>query len=279
MKPKLISFILLGIGILFCLSSCEDEYVRGDPTPRLDQCPNLIQWYQEFDCFSCEPCQYDWIRIEPQGAQLLRLSSDSGAYKAKWMAYENQKIYNESIEPSLLFEKLAKSNSDESFFYGKTPDYDMIDARFYGCAFTVMEDIIGVKIEALSDYDATHTAGSSLNDIACFNFCSFYNFIQSGYQLRGATAGNSILPPVIENNQDLTEIFDYELKNYPYFSVAANELAENPIRCLAVDSSKPFALRFSTGPAQECRIRITFTLKVRALTLPAREVSAECTVK
>ena len=287
MKTKINStlFLLVALGVLFCLPSCSDDDVPVGPysTPRVEKWPNLIQGYQEFAYFSCEPKQYDWIEINTEGARLCGYSFKSENFKARWNYSESdqlKEIKNKFASPSMLFNQLAKANNDRSFIKDNIADYQTINVRLYGCSISIMEDITGAKIEALSDFDDNHPAGSSLNDIAYFSYCSFYKFIQSGYQINEETmGGNSVVPPVIESDQYYTNLLAVMIKDSPFFSATPEDIAADPIKCLTVSANKPFALRFTVKPEQACRIRVTFTVKLRMYDDSQRDVSAECVVE
>lgn len=272
MKPPKLTYMIiavLAVALPALTSGCssKDDPV-GHPSPRgfLYDGPSLAFEYDAFmaikeqgkaysDYRNVAIIQADGPSVHPNGAgpmdPYIFPETDSLPYPRK-----------------NLFEKLSEMNGDNGFVQD-TPYY----SKFYHDLLlqrSAIEDITGVQVTAITDYDGSHPQGSSLTEITNVSYTSLLPFIQAGYDFTAVSTGNGPHPLLAELSREETETSNAvsippATKSF-WWHCKATEIPPNPLKmtyCM-------LALTFDSKPTQEATIEVAVTVQMRGGEYPAR---------
>lgn len=263
----------------------ENPLIVGNSPERSESMPSLILGY--YECLglnSLNPqCVWDY--------RMIPLRAETGYFPSR----VNRESYKDFKN---LDQHLDRINNDNSFFLKKEsiPDYDTIcnNSNFIMALF---EDFTDAKVEALTDFDAEHPAGSNLTEMAYLSYMSVYPFIQEGYRLNENSKGNGPYEGIAEyeaenrqhpENSEAIEsaLATYRLNFMPgqrygvknvFFHKKLSDIAKDNLRMLHPVGL--MYLSFAKKPAKPCRIRMSVDLHLRESSYPTRTVSIELLIK
>lgn len=216
--------------------------------------------------------------------------------QASWYFHGiNQNSYNDFNN---LFQYLERINNDNTFFY-KKDEIQGYDSISYNTNFimALFEDFTDARVEALSDFDADHPAGSNLTEMAYLSYMSVYPYIREGYKLNENSIGNGPYKGIAEYEAEYrqhpgnSEAIDSTLSTYrlnfmPGFRYGVRDVFFNKkLSDIASDNLKlvhPVGLMylsFTKKPAQTCKVRLSIDLHLRESSCPTRTVSVEMLIK
>lgn len=167
-----------------------------------------------------------------------------------------------------LYEKLSEINRDNGFVKS-TPYYKSFCHNTF-LQSAVIEDIIEVKVKALTDFDYAHPQGSSLTEITNVNYSSLYPFIQAGYDLTADSKGNGPHPSLLALSDDelsYTDAIWLRESNSMFWShCKATDIPANPLKM----TCGMLALTFDNKPMRQALIEVTVTVRMRGNEYPPR---------
>lgn len=266
--------------LLFVTTGCSnDEPTPGYPSPRgfLYNGPCLAMQYNAF--MGIQSSYHDFS----DHRNIAVIQSDGPAvYPKDLIAPLDNYIFPETdslpYPRAGLFEKLSDMNGDNGFVKG-TPYYD--DNSIYHNLLlqrAAIEDITGVQVTAMTDYDANHTQGSSLTEITNVTYSSTYPFIHAGYDLTPSSKGNGPHPLILEVSQEeieSTNALNIRQSDAFWWHCKATDIPDNPLKmtyCM-------LALSLEEAPAQEAVIEVAVTVQMRGGEYPARTYTQTYKVK
>lgn len=290
-RTALVALFAVMVAALSFLPGCgkEDPELPGQASPRFpDSGPHAVICYSEckgitVPYFMDSTYVYDY--------RMITFSGKDG----NWLNYNTFIIHDSdnkrvlSVDGAGLRNYLHDINNDRGFDETVEHYEDLYHSYAINKAF--IEDYVGAGVEALTDFDPEHPAGSSLDDIAYLTYVSPYLYIQEGYKINERSMGNGPYPGIValvEEWQDWPQdrkynegqknaaleavhstlmtksMFGYGRKEL-CFHTKVSDVATNNLKL--VNSRADFYgcqyLSFAKKPTQTCKVRLTIKMHVR----------------
>lgn len=278
--------MLIGPALISC--SDEDQELVGKPSPRQDRDKSLIIFYSELTGLTehtgllSDPDRsvypFDYRAIPFMGTRQPKLRTS---------IYENKHIVDfngKKVEKRKVFYILRELNNDTTF--QESPHYKGLYHNTFLQGVWI-QDFVDIRVEAVTDYDETHPAGSSLSEIAYLTYASCYDFIQKGYRFDNGEISNGVYLGLIEYSSELEKRSmdedidaterkvkdDIDYYTYGYGSKThdsefishrrVSDIAADPLKCVMGHNYYRMLLSFAIPPAQPATVRMTIYLKDR----------------
>lgn len=282
----LVCMILLALSTVLISSCTADDDLGPDAgirSPRRYQItPSLAGEYHEFIGFK------EWDGVEDYREIHLSYKPGPRAWEKNGWAPADIFLFEDTLsyKRDWLFERLNEARGDTCFYYknfsvGET-NWLIAENTTYDMIF--MEDFIKVEVKAITDYNSSHPAGSSLSEIAYLSYQSLYDYVQSGYVYNEYTKGNGCHPWMtswfIPDSLYDPTVVHYDNGKHFYHFDSHRRLSEispdNPLKMLSVHT---FGLTFSEKPDQECEVELTVTAQIPLTEYPSKTYSTRIRVK
>lgn len=216
MKTKMLLCLILPVLILG--TSCDDEKVDGRQDPRYYE--YFIGTYCSMD-LALKP----GLEVEPGKMAMVYL-----------IRGENNVLFSSPDLPSpshvTQFLEIAERNGDDF----KRNDYPL----FWNSRMALSDNLVSIEITSNADWDETHPAGTSLNDLFEITLNSFTEYMRNGYAFRESSGQPD---PVIRGARRIIK---------PVSELTPDELA-------IIQSDPSFAVRSTPTLAEEHTLTFTLT--------------------
>lgn len=225
--------VAVGIIALLCVVGCDLQWMV--------KCPSYVATYVDIEGIKIENTSYKMsIKINP-----FQNRRDSYNFLAE--------------EPKLAYkyEFLCRKHNDLS--------YNQKIAAVKGYDFTaqtfISEDFASITVTSDKDYDDSHPAGKSLNDLCWFTAFSPYKFISSGYKSYYNYYEKDMSASFIKFARNLRVSDGQKLTCHPIDKMLSDVTAEDLI-LLGYDNPYPlFWLHFERKPAASGEHQITVEVR------------------
>lgn len=287
----LIGMLLFAMTVFIMPSGCSNDDDFNIPIPGgnirdFHKAPTMVIYYQMFWNLDTMPlgqekCDYRSLWLYPKGT--IEVDDENHVYASPGSDVHDPtfKYQKEFLYPTEgFFNEMSVMNGDTAFVKS-LPHYTELyyNPALYTCW---IEDIIDLRITALEDYDSSHPAGASLNDIANVTYASAYDFVQQGYEANVNSTGNGAHPLYVESNPHV-----FEGVTTIYSQEALSRFEELLYHCKADDirtrhikmNMGLYAVSFNNPPMKECKVKVSTTVQLRNGRYPARTYTGNYTIK
>lgn len=287
----LIGMLLFAMTVFIMPSGCSNDDDFNIPIPGgnlrdFHKAPTMVIDYQMFWNLDTMPlgqekCDYRSLWLMPKGS--IYINENDYVYASPGSDWRDTtfKYQKEFLYPTKgFFNEMSVMNGDTAFVKS-LPHYTEF---YYNPALNTcwIEDIIDLRITALEDYDSSHPAGASLNDIANVTYASAYDFVQQGYEANENSTGNGAHPLYVESNPHV-----FEGVTTIYSQEALSRFEELLYHCKADDirtrhikmNMGLYAVSFNNPPMKECKVKVSTTVQLRNGRYPARTYTGIYTIK
>lgn len=249
LAAMLAAVIMLCMGMASC-SEEEDKVPNNSIGHFVPYFPTRLYYLNEFSELLVHPFLFDPDIISDE-----------------WSDYPNGQVPMARYYPKIFVKPTAQSYFDyrETFSLADNPFYryqtkgwtketadgyetlsKMDRSMFYN-------EIEGIDVYTLEDFDDLHKAGSKLNDIIMLQYMSFYNYLKSGYKINEETCGNGTI-------DILSGEVDRDLQYFYCFHSDLNAGKLFPIRALRNDN---FIIQFKSTPKVKSECSIPMRIELR----------------